>query len=380
ALSDEEPEHCPSTSSSAAPAAAQSAEETEVSFPTSSPSFERFRTSLRAQHGPLFARFTALLTGERGISSGANLGMSTLGLGKVSAAVSAMVQLADLRLQQQNGSVVATADELGLAAVDLFDALCSAVKELPSSAPEVTASFEAESARAAALFRMKDTISSLYAWGLMSRATCGALLATVKAEVKGAVKFIDPITGTGLHGLLLREAGAEVVLADSVAGGSTQSSGSDMYIHHCSSTGPTAMADFPKSSSAIAVGGAAAAAWAPIEMLDVFDCGPEANNWWLLHGGSDKPTTDDNDAEKAMSVLLLSFPPPPPSSVAEATLRRFQGHWLLFVGEWRGCTGAPGFFDLLDAGWERVQTFELPRWPMMEDSAYLLRRRPVEAV
>ena len=62
---------------------------------SSSEAFERYRQTLGAQHGPLFRRFTALLNGERGTSGSVCRGSP----GLLTATVSAMVQLADLRLQ-----------------------------------------------------------------------------------------------------------------------------------------------------------------------------------------------------------------------------------------------------------------------------------------
>eukprot|EP00438_Fugacium_kawagutii_P034841 Skav219083 [mRNA] locus=scaffold3000:4549:14924:- [translate_table: standard] len=92
---------------------------------SSSERFERYRQSLGARHGPLFRRFAALLNGERGTSGSAQ---STASPGLLTATVSAMVQLADLRLQ---------GDEAGLvtAALELFEVLCSAVQELPQDLP-----------------------------------------------------------------------------------------------------------------------------------------------------------------------------------------------------------------------------------------------------
>ncbi|CAE7231076.1 Zdhhc20, partial [Symbiodinium natans] len=178
--------------------------------------------------------------------------------------------------------------------------------------------------------------------------------------------ILDPIAGTGLHSVLLRQMGVKVFCADSVDGGSTQTSGADTnYLNQCMSTGSAARAAAAAGAAAAnaAVSAAGhAVAWTEMENLDVFDSGEAATEWWQR-------------AEAGCPILMLSFPPPPPAEVAEAALRRFRGSWLLFIGEWRGCTGGSGFFDLLEAEWQKVRVFSLPQWPMMEDRVYLLRRQ-----
>ncbi|CAK8998792.1 Palmitoyltransferase [Durusdinium trenchii] len=172
--------------------------------------------------------------------------------------------------------------------------------------------------------------------------------------------------------VLLRDLGCEVILADSVHGGSTQSSGADtQYLQQCISSGSSARAAAAAQTAAAQAAVAAAGpalVWAELQHLDIFDAGEAAAAWWQQHG------------EAPNAVLMLSFPPPPPSEVAEAALRRFGGRWVLFIGEWRGCTGSKAFFDRLEAEWRLLGTFEVPRWPMMEDKAYFLARsedRPV---
>lgn len=357
-------------------AAVQEAKAEDFSQQTKSSSerFERYRQSLGAQHGPLYRRFAALLNGERGTSGSAR---SSASPGLLTATVSAMVQLADLRLQGEDASLVT-------AALELFEVLCSAVQELPQDLPPEAymdglrqrwrlgeASSEEEwgtyAARAAELFRLKDTVASLYAWSLLPRSTALQLLKTMKLAMNCEVPCIlDPIAGTGLHGVLLKHLGAEVILADSVNGGSTQSSGADtQYLQQCVSSGSASRAAAAAATAAAnaAVAAGSAVVWAELEHLDVFDDGQVVNAWWARHG------------EASNSILMLSFPPPPPSEVAEAALRRFQGKWLLFLGEWRGCTGSSGFFNLLEAGWTVLETFEVPRWPMMEDTAGQLSSR-----
>eukprot|EP00913_Durusdinium_trenchii_P024899 g23372.t1 len=121
-----------------------------------------------------------------------------------------------------------------------------------------------------------------------------------------------------------------------------------------SSARAAAAAQTAAAQAAVAAAGPALV-WAELQHLDIFDAGEAAAAWWQQHG------------EAPNAVLMLSFPPPPPSEVAEAALRRFGGRWVLFIGEWRGCTGSKAFFDRLEAEWRLLGTFEVPRWPMMED-------------
>lgn len=331
-----------------------------------------------------------MLGGERGLGGGADLGAEALGLGQVGGVVEALVQLADLRTEQQRrGAELASDAELVEAACDLFEALCVVVAALPQVPPDLyleglqrrwrpegggsTNEWEEVAARAAALFRMKDTVCSLYAWGLLTRSVASELLEVLQAETskdngKGAaaprVCMVDPVAGTGFHGAVLRAAGAHVALADSVDGGSTQSSGADaQYLAQCSNPGPSPAVPSSSSSTQPVV-------WQSAERLCVFDRGEEVDAWWREY-------TEPQDGSR-IPVLFLSFPPPPPSTVAEAALKRFRGDWLVFLGEWRGCTATAAFFDELDAAWELRRDLQLPRWPMMDDRAYVLRRRPLQ--
>eukprot|EP00435_Cladocopium_sp_Y103_P065212 s251_g27.t1 len=213
-------------------------------------------------------------------------------------------------------------------------------------------------ARAAELFRLKDG-----AW--LNRAeitwsTALQLLKTMKLAMNCEVPCIlDPIAGTGLHGVLLKHLGAEarysLVCARRWLAVITSNTeyliilpSEDGHQQKGSASRAAAAAATAAANAAVAAG--SAVVWAELEHLDVFDDGQVVNAWWARHG------------EASNSILMLSFPPPPPSEVAEAALRRFQGKWLLFLGEWRGCTGSSGFFNLLEApcaGWTVLETFEV---------------------
>ncbi|CAK0905281.1 unnamed protein product, partial [Prorocentrum cordatum] len=371
---------------------------------TSSAAFERYRASLRAGNGALLKQFRTLVACERGLS-GADHCLGALGLGRCGAAVEALLQLADLWLEQQGAAAAGPEggrgspgpagppEGLEAAACELFEELCAAVAELPEAAPGLQCASpelyadalrerwsgrgviasdgggrgERWAARAAALFRMKDTISSTYAWALLPRGALERLLrAAVEGEGGRAVpRAVDPMAGTGLHGLLLRAAGAEVALADAVSGGDTQAAGAGPHPRGIS-LGAAALGP---GEAAVLTPGIVPLLWQPVERVDVLDDGEEAAAWWRRHCCSGPGTL-------VVPILFLSFPPPPPSTVAEAALRRFVGDWVLFVGEWRGCTGSAAFFDALDAGWDIAREEVLPRWPMMDDKAVLLRRRP----
>eukprot|EP00927_Polykrikos_kofoidii_P026394 TRINITY_DN23506_c0_g2_i1.p1 TRINITY_DN23506_c0_g2~~TRINITY_DN23506_c0_g2_i1.p1 ORF type:complete len:562 (+),score=63.88 TRINITY_DN23506_c0_g2_i1:150-1688(+) len=402
---------------------------------TSSLAFENFRGSLAARTSPLFRRYCSLVGGERGLSGGVDSGLLALGIGGIGCVVDAMVQLADFRAMQsrkggprheRSNSAVSeivtgetTEDELVDAACELFEALCHSVAEVAQShtgvpsesyidtlrcqwrlgaAPAVANSeglMEQTAARAAALFRMKDTIASLYGWSLLTRSAAAEVVRVVCAEVATSpedreisVRMIDPIAGSGLHGGIFRKAGASVVLADSVGGGSTQTSEVDMHriahfsrpttgsVEHASAASQASIP--PPSLATVPYEPVSRVIWEEAERRCVFDASAEACAWWQQHSSS-RSTLDAHgrrsDVDATEDVLLLSFPPPSPSTVAEVCLQRFRGNWTAFIGEWRGCTGTVAFFDSLERDWDVQCKLEIPRWPMMDDRVYLLRRR-----
>lgn len=420
-----------------------------ASLATSSPAFERYRGSLRARSSPIYRRYAALLGGERGLFEGAEHGLAALGLSQMGEVVDVMVQLADLRTEQlqllrrqrpahlsddaalseeDTRRPTAEGGDLAHAARELFEALCVSVAAATRAHQGISSEvysdalrrqwrrgaaqrwaqgenlgsdsegMEFAAARAVALFRMKDTVASLYAWGLLTEATATELVklvraeatdlgAQAKAELVGVpVRIIDPIAGTGLHAAIFRAAGAKVVLADSVGGGSTQTSGADMqWIAQCSFPGTVGAHAVAPSPLAGAPDAPNKVFWEEAERRCVFDGGAEACEWWQRHSlsrvgspaaGGPVAATREGAIEVSEDVLLLSFPPPPPSTVAEACLQRFGGRWVAFLGEWRGCTGTAAFFDALERDWDVHQKLEIPRWPMMDDCLYLLRRRP----
>jgi len=99
-------------------------------------------------------------------------------------------------------------------------------------------------------------------------------------------------------------------------------------------------------------------------------------------------------------ALLLCWPPREEpgadvpaevSLMARSALARFRGDAVLYVGEApepdgdeasrnaRGATAGPAFHAELLAGWRRVESVPLPRWPGAADSLTVWRRRAREA-
>lgn len=68
---------------------------------TSSEIFEQYRSSLRAKNAPLFAQYKALISSERGFSGCADRDVASLGLAELGGIIEDLVQLADLRTEQQ---------------------------------------------------------------------------------------------------------------------------------------------------------------------------------------------------------------------------------------------------------------------------------------
>ena len=74
------------------------------------------------------------------------------------------------------------------------------------------------------------------------------------------------------------------------------------------------------------------------------------------------------------SMLLLSFPPPA-SAMAATALDRFDGEFVLYIGEWAtGMTGDAAFHADLLENFELVALTKLPQWPTTCYYAFLFRR------
>ena len=115
-----------------------------------------------------------------------------------------------------------------------------------------------------------------------------------------------------------------------------------------------------------------------------------------------RPSEFESESEPlaAPRALLLCWPPREEpgadvpaevSLMARSALARFRGDAVLYVGEApepdgdeasrnaRGATAGPAFHAELLAGWRRVESVPLPRWPGAADSLTVWRRRAREA-
>lgn len=71
-------------------------------------------------------------------------------------------------------------------------------------------------------------------------------------------------------------------------------------------------------------------------------------------------------------TLFLCWPTFGESWSSDA-LRLYDGHCVIYVGEWRGCTGDALLHDMLET-WELVQCIELPCWPGVSDALMVFER------
>ena len=85
------------------------------------------------------------------------------------------------------------------------------------------------------------------------------------------------------------------------------------------------------------------------------------------------------DCAKAAGLFrdraLLMIWPPYGKDAASRALNAYRGDTLIYVGEYRGCTGDEDFHNALDAGWTLIREVAIPRWPGMNDSLTLYRRK-----
>lgn len=113
-----------------------------------------------------------------------------------------------------------------------------------------------------------------------------------------------------------------------------------------------------------------------------FDTAPGNNtwteveqSWFLVEVGS--PAT--LAFLPGIETLLLVWPPYSDSMAAES-LRFFQGHTVIYVGEQGGgCTGDEIFHDMLENEWTEVDNLGIPQWPGLHDSIAVYRRGLIRA-
>ena len=115
---------------------------------------------------------------------------------------------------------------------------------------------------------------------------------------------------------------------------------------------------------------------------------------------SESESESESEPREQPRALLLCWPPREEpgadvpaevSLMARSALARFRGDAVLYVGEApepdgdeasrnaRGATAGPAFHAELLAGWRRVESVPLPRWPGAADSLTVWRRRAREA-
>lgn len=78
-------------------------------------------------------------------------------------------------------------------------------------------------------------------------------------------------------------------------------------------------------------------------------------------------------------TLLLSWPPYDKPMASDA-LKLYRGKQLIYIGEWRGCTGDKDFHDMLDphdeieVEWQQTGRCRLVQWEGMHDRIYVFER------
>lgn len=133
--------------------------------------------------------------------------------------------------------------------------------------------------------------------------------------------------------------------------------------------------------------------------VDAFDVAPPRRRFGRVDQGGPASAGGASGA----AALLLCWPPleceAPVAGqrdgamqlMALDALRAYRGPTLLYIGEWRGCTGLVShmssrtcehgqqggerFQAAVEAGWSLVERVALPRWPGFADALYVFRRR-----
>jgi hypothetical protein len=120
--------------------------------------------------------------------------------------------------------------------------------------------------------------------------------------------------------------------------------------------------------------------------IEAFDRNSQAPPLWSRVDEGTPETVLQRDPRGAAqaAALFLCWPPlvapvgEPPStprdSLAAQALQLYQGATVCFVGEWRGRTGCPDFFDELEAGWQLTKTVAIPQWPGFRDALQIWKR------
>lgn len=109
-----------------------------------------------------------------------------------------------------------------------------------------------------------------------------------------------------------------------------------------------------------------------VQALDIV---PPAFPWWPAVC----PGTADSLPRTEMATLLICMPSPGESDLADASLRKFKGSTVAYVGEWgSGMTGTESFHrHLLSDAWVLEAAEELPSWPRTRIGLFIFRRAKV---
>lgn len=71
--------------------------------------------------------------------------------------------------------------------------------------------------------------------------------------------------------------------------------------------------------------------------------------------------------------LFLCWPPYQEKMAAKA-LKIFKGEYVIYVGEFGGCTADVSFHNLLERKFSKIESIPLPKWPGIHDYCYIYRR------
>ncbi|CAK0810483.1 unnamed protein product [Prorocentrum cordatum] len=180
--------------------------------------------------------------------------------------------------------------------------------------------------------RWRYHVCSLFSWGLIPEAIVAEAAGVLRGL--GAAGLIDPLAGSGWHARLWQDVGRmQVVALDSYPVRPV----------------PWINVEVVADSRKVLGWGVAGA-----------EGGPSLQAW----------------------ILFLSWPPHSPERVGLELLQRWPGDFLVYVGErgsWteEGLTGGRALLDAIQADWEPVRSWAIPRWPGYEDDLTVyLRRKP----
>jgi hypothetical protein len=90
----------------------------------------------------------------------------------------------------------------------------------------------------------------------------------------------------------------------------------------------------------------------------------------VLTGG---PEILDSHALHNGRTLMLCWPPYS-DPMAYDCLRRYQGKYVIYIGEYQGCCAEGQFFELLEKNYKEVKTVEIPKFDSIHDYLTVFQR------